>query len=118
MVVIEKIKKVEDLEVFKLSHSLVLDIYKVTENFPHEERFGLIQQIRRSAYSIPMNLIEGSNRLKKREYRRFAGIAKASAAKIGNSPLTGLDAHITPGQEFHFDYGIEYAVGKDWRLPE
>lgn len=36
------IKKVEDLDVFKLSHSSVLDIYKLTENFPQEERFGLI----------------------------------------------------------------------------
>ena len=50
--------RVEELEVFKLSHSLVLNVYKLTENFPPEEGFGLIPQMRRSAYSIPMNLIE------------------------------------------------------------
>jgi hypothetical protein len=76
------IKNVEDLEVFKLSHSLVLRIYKLTENFPQEERFGLIPQMRRSAYSIPMNLIEGSNRLNTKEYRRFVGIAKVQQAKF------------------------------------
>jgi four helix bundle protein len=76
------IRNVEDLEVFKLSHSLVLRIYKLTENFPQEERFGLIPQTRRSAYSIPMNLLEGSNRLNTKEYRRFVGIAKGSAGEI------------------------------------
>jgi len=76
------IRDVKDLEVFKSAHSLVLDIYKLTENFPQEERFGLVSQVRRSAYSIPMNLIEGSNRLNTKEYRRFVGIARGSAGEI------------------------------------
>jgi four helix bundle protein len=50
------IRDVKDLEVFKLAHSLVLTVYKLTESFPKEEGFGLIPQMRRSAYSIPMNL--------------------------------------------------------------
>jgi four helix bundle protein len=54
----------------------------LTENFPQEERFGLVSQVRRSAYSIPMNLIEGSNRLNTKEYRRFVGIARGSAGEI------------------------------------
>ena len=85
------IKKVEDLDVVKLSHSLVLDIYKLTEKFPQEERFGLIPQMRRSAYSIPMNLIEGSNRLTTKEYRRFVGIAKGSAGEISYQILLAKD---------------------------
>jgi four helix bundle protein len=76
------IRDVKDLEVFKLAHSLVLTVYKLTESFPKEEGFGLIPQMRRSAYSIPMNLIEGSNRLNTKEYRRFVGIAKGSAGEI------------------------------------
>lgn len=76
------IKDVRELEVFKLAHSLVLEIYKLTESLPEAERFGLISQMRRSAYSIPMNLIEGSNRLNTKEYRRFVGIAKGSAGEI------------------------------------
>ena len=89
--VVDKIRKVEDLEVFKLSHALVLDIYKLTKNFPQEERFGLISQMRRSAYSIPMNIIEGSNRLNTREYRRFVGIAKGSAGEISYQTLLAKD---------------------------
>ncbi len=85
------IKKVEDLEVFKLSHSLVLNVYKLTKSFPQEERFGLISQMRRSAYSIPMNIIEGSNRLNTKEYRRFVGIAKGSAGEISYQILLTKD---------------------------
>jgi hypothetical protein len=59
-------KKVEDVDVFKLSHSLTLDIFNLTKTFPEEEKFGLISQMRRAAYSIPMNLMEGAHRLSSR----------------------------------------------------
>lgn len=85
------IKDVKELYVFKLAHPLVLDIYKLTENFPQEEKFGLISQMRRSAFSIPMNLIEGSNRLNTKEYRRFVGIAKGSASEISYQILLARD---------------------------
>jgi four helix bundle protein len=44
------------MDVFKLSHSLTLEIYKLTEKFPSEEKFGLSMPMCRSAYSIPINL--------------------------------------------------------------
>jgi len=75
-------KKVEDLDVFKLSHSLTLEVFKITKTFPEEEKFGLISQMRRAAYSIPMNLMEGAHRLGSKEYRQFVGIAKGSAGEI------------------------------------
>ena len=85
------VKDVKELEVFKSAHNLVLRIYKITENFPRDERFGLVSQMRRSAFSIPMNLIEGSNRLNTREYRRFVGIAKGSAGEISYQILLARD---------------------------
>jgi len=48
-------KSIEELDVFKLSHEMTLKIYKLTKDFPVEERFGLISQMRRAAYSVPMN---------------------------------------------------------------
>ena len=75
-------KKVEDLDVFKLSHSLALEIFELTKTFPKEEKFGLISQMRRAAYSIPMNLMEGAHRLSSKEYRQFVGIAKGSTGEI------------------------------------
>jgi four helix bundle protein len=92
------IKDVKELEVFKLAHSLVLDIYKITENFPQQERFGLTPQIRRSAFSIPMNLIEGANRLNTKEYRRFVGIAKGSAGEISYQILLAKDLGYIPAE--------------------
>ena len=77
-----KINSVEDLDVFKRAHLLVLKIYELTKLFPSDERFELISQIRRSAYSITSNLIEGGNRLGSKEYRQFVGIARGSAAEL------------------------------------
>ncbi len=74
-------KKVEDLDVFKLSHSLALEIFEITKSFPEEEKFGLVSQMRRAAYSVPMNLIEGAHRLNSREYGNLLGLLKGPRAK-------------------------------------
>ena len=75
-------KKVEELDVFKLSHSLALSVFELTKTFPEEEKFGLISQMRRASYSIPMNIMEGAHRLSSKEFRQFVGIAKGSAGEI------------------------------------
>ncbi len=62
---------IEEMDVFKLSHTLVLEVYRATRKYPVEERFGLVSQMRRAASSIPMNLMEGSNRNNRKEYRQF-----------------------------------------------
>ena len=103
------VKDVKDLDVFKLSHSLVLDIYKLTESFPQEEKFGLISQMRRSAYSIPMNLIEGSNRLNTKEYRRFVGIAKGSAGEISYQLILAKDLGYL-SEEIYFEREEKYEI--------
>jgi four helix bundle protein len=77
--------------VFKLSHSLTLEIFKLTKTFPKEEKFGLTSQMRRAAYSIPMNLMEGAHRLSSREYRQFVGIAKGSTGEIKYQLLLAKD---------------------------
>ena len=77
-----KISSVEELEVFKRSHQLTFEIYKITEKFPKSEKFGLISQMRRAAASIATNLIEGSHRLNRTEYRYFVGVAKGSAGEL------------------------------------
>jgi four helix bundle protein len=53
-------------------------IYKISKNFPKEEMYGLTSQIRRSAISVPLNIIEGFARQNKNEYRRFLEIAYGS----------------------------------------
>ena len=63
----------------------------MTKNFPEEEKFGIISQMRRAAYSVPMNLVEGANRLNSKEYRHFVGIAKGSAGEITYQLLLARD---------------------------
>lgn len=74
--------KIEDLDVFKLSHSLVLKIYELTKKFPTSEKFGLITQMRRAATSIPTNLMEGAHRVSRKEFEYFVSIAKGSCGEI------------------------------------
>ena len=58
------------------------EVYSVTESFPADERFGLTQQIRRSAVSIPSNIAEGAARATAPDFRRFLSIAKGSASEL------------------------------------
>ena len=49
-------------KVWEFSHQLTLDVYRITLVFPDSEKFGLISQLRRAAYSIPSNFAEGSGK--------------------------------------------------------
>jgi len=69
-----------ELEVWQRGHVLVLEIYRLSARFPHEERYGLQSQLRRAALSVPTNVAEGSKRTGRQEYARFLNIAEASLA--------------------------------------
>ena len=62
--------------------TLVEIIYRDTESFPREETFGLKNQIRRAAVSVPSNLAEGSGRNSPGELRQFVGIASGSLSEL------------------------------------
>jgi four helix bundle protein len=70
------------LQAFALADELVVEAYRATQGFPAAERFGLQGQIRRSAVSVPTNLVEGSARRSLRDYLHFVGIAIASASEV------------------------------------
>ena len=75
-------KSHKDLTVYKTSIDLVIDIYQLSQNFPHSEKFGLTSQIRRASVSIPSNISEGAARSSKKEFIRFLYIALGSVAEI------------------------------------
>jgi len=72
----------EKLEVWNLSVSFVKEIYKVTENYPEKEKFGLISQLRRASVSVPSNLAEGSSRMTNKNKAHFTQIAFGSLMEL------------------------------------
>lgn len=73
-----KSKSFEDLLVWQKGHVFVLQVYKLTKQFPKEEIYGLTQQFRRAAVSITANIAEGYKRLSNKEKLRFYNIAQGS----------------------------------------
>lgn len=71
-----------DLDVWKKSIILVTEIYKVTESFPKSEQYGLTNQIRRCAVSIPSNIAEGAARTSTKEFSHFLAISLGSIAEL------------------------------------
>jgi len=69
-------------KVWELGHQVTLEIYKITQNFPNEEKFGIISQMRRASYSIPSNIAEGCGRESDAEFKRFLIISQGSASEL------------------------------------
>ena len=70
------------LVVWKRAIGLVKQVYLATADYPLEEKFGLVSQMRRAAVSIPSNIAEGAARNTTREFESFLHIAQGSAAEL------------------------------------
>ena len=77
-----KIKRFEDLLVWQKSHALTLRIYKLTKDFPCEERYGLVSQMRRAAVSISANIVEGFRKRSQRDKINYYNIAQGSSDEL------------------------------------
>lgn len=71
-------KGYKKLIVWEKAHKVAMEIYKVTAQFPKEEIYGLTSQIRRSALSVPLNIVEGHASNSKKEFLNFLNIANRS----------------------------------------
>ncbi len=80
-----------DLDVWKKSIELVKEIYAITANFPNSELYGLVNQIRRSAVSIPSSLAEGSARFSDNETLRFIDISLGSLAELETQSIIACE---------------------------
>jgi len=96
----QKIKKFTDLITWQQSHKLVLLTYKITENFPADERFGLTNQMRRAAISITSNIAEGFGRSTSKDKANFYSMAKSSLAELENQYIASRDLKYLSDQDF------------------
>ena len=72
----------EKLVVWQEAHALCLKIYHVTKIFPKDETFALTSQMRRAAYSVPMNIVEGNARASKKEHLHFMEFSRGSLEEL------------------------------------
>ena len=94
-----KSKSFKDLIVWQRSYTLVLEVYKATNGFPKSELYGLSQQMRRAAVSIPSNIAEGYGRKHKAEYNQFLSIAYGSLLELETQFLLANDLKYLNGNQ-------------------
>ena len=81
-----------DLVVWQKAIAFVTEVYRATQSFPNEKKFGLTSQLRRASVSIPSNIAEGQGRLTRGEFGQFLGHAKGSICEVETQLII---AHIT-----------------------
>ena len=97
---IAKIKSFTDLNVWKEGHKLVLEIYRITKDFPKEEIFGLTSQIRRASVSVTSNIAEGFSRNSYKEKLNFYSMSLGSLTEVQNQLLISRDIKYIANEDF------------------
>ncbi len=90
------LKTYRDLLVWQKSFQLCIRIYRLSRNFPRDERFGLTSQVRRAAVSIPSNIAEGYGRGTTRDYLRFLWVANGSLAEVETQLMLARELQFAP----------------------
>jgi four helix bundle protein len=73
-----EVQSFRDLQVWQRSMQLTIAVYRLTQQFPREELYGLTSQLRRTAVSVPSNIAEGQGRLGTAEFKQFLGISRGA----------------------------------------
>ena len=101
-----------DLVVWQRSMQLTVAVYRLTQEFPREEIYGLTSQIRRSAVSLPSNIAEGHGRLNTGEYRQFLGIARGSNCELQTQLEIARALKFGNSKSLDEAEGLSHEVGK------
>ena len=108
----EIIRSYRDLKAWQKAMELVKEIYRVSREFPKEELFGLMSQIRRAAVSIPSNIAEGHAKLSRKEYQHYLGHARGSLAEIETQILIARDLDYLSEIDMNHILDISAEVGR------
>ena len=100
---LQKAKSFYDLLVWQKSHKFVLNIYKITKEFPIEELFGIISQMRRASVSIPANIAEGFKKKGKADKLRYYNIAQGSLEEMKYFLLLSKDLNFYDTSDLNKD---------------
>ena len=99
----------EKLEVWRDAREFVSLVYKTTAGFPAKERFSLVDQIRRAAISIALNIAEGSTKGSDPDFRRFLKMAQGSINEVVTGFYIALDQKFINQKQFDqvYDYALK-----------
>lgn len=89
-----------ELKVWEKAHNLALEIYRATKQFPTEEKYGLVSQMRRGSASIPSNIAEGCGRSGDPEFARFLQISMGSASELEYQLLLARDLNFLSDEAY------------------
>ena len=101
-----------DLIVWQKAMKLTAEVYNLTSKLPKDELYGLTNQLRRAAVSIPSNIAEGNGRLSKKEYIHFLSIARGSKSEVETQLLLCIELNYLQESDIKtaMDFCIE--IGK------
>lgn len=89
----------KDLKVWNKAMEITEKVYRLSANFPREERYGLTSQIRRCAVSVPSNIAEGAGRNTNGEFKNFRSIANGSAYELFTQLILSYKLKLVPKED-------------------
>ena len=107
-----KIERFENIESWKMARILVKEIYIVTNNRLFVRDYGLSNQIQRAAVSIMLNIAEGFERHKNKEFIQFLYISKGSSGEVRSQLYTALDLNYITEEEFNSLYSLLISISQ------
>lgn len=90
----------KDLIVWRKAKELAVEVYRITEQFPRSEIYGLTSQMRRASVSVVSNIAEGQGRLTKGEFRQFLGQSRGSLLEMETQLAIAADLHYVGPDKF------------------
>ncbi|AFL83966.1 S23 ribosomal protein [Belliella baltica DSM 15883] len=92
----------KELRVWQKAIDLAVEVYRITEKLPKEERYGLISQMNRSAVSIPSNIAKGAGRNLEKDFNNFLGIALGSSFELDTQVIISNRLEYIKQQDFEY----------------
>lgn len=108
----KKIKSFTDLQAWQEAHKLVLLVYQLTDVFPSDQKFGLVNQMQRAAVSVSSNIAEGFSRQSLLEKKQFYYQSLGSLTELQNQLLIARDLKYLPKEQFNDAAQISVSVSK------